>query len=114
MADSLRDRIADAITYHPGNRTGTPDQRHDVSLMLADTVISVLKAQADQVELVHARQELKTWLGKGVKGPLARERIDNLIGDFQDALLGAATGKIIDLKQENARLNRLLQEGRDG
>lgn len=35
----LRAQIADAITFHPGNRTGTPEHRHPVSLILADSVL---------------------------------------------------------------------------
>lgn len=33
---------ADAITYHPGNRTGTPESRHAVSVMLARAVLAVV------------------------------------------------------------------------
>lgn len=40
----LRDTIADAITMHPGNRTGTPEQRHPVSLMLASAIIPAVQA----------------------------------------------------------------------
>lgn len=45
-ADSRDPRriIADAITYHPGNRTGTPDQREPVSWMLADAILRDLAA----------------------------------------------------------------------
>jgi len=41
---ALRDTIADAITMHPGNRTGTPEQRHPVSLMLANAIIPAIQA----------------------------------------------------------------------
>lgn len=40
----LRDTIADAITMHPGNRTGTPEQRHPVSPMLASAIIPAVQA----------------------------------------------------------------------
>lgn len=43
-SSSVRDVIADAITYHPGNRAGTPDTRHPVSLTLADRIIAELNA----------------------------------------------------------------------
>jgi hypothetical protein len=43
-SSSVRDVIADAITYHPGNRAGTPDARHPVSLVLADGIIAALRA----------------------------------------------------------------------
>lgn len=33
---------ADEITYHPGNRTGTPESRHAVSVMLARAVLAVV------------------------------------------------------------------------
>jgi len=33
---------ADAITYHPGNRTGTPDSRHPVSQILARAVLAAV------------------------------------------------------------------------
>ncbi|GAA4225999.1 hypothetical protein GCM10022254_09450 [Actinomadura meridiana] len=44
QATRLRDTIADAITMHPGNRTGTPEQRHPVSLMLAGAIIPAVQA----------------------------------------------------------------------
>lgn len=45
----LRAQIADAITFHPGNRTGTPEQRHPVSLTLADAVLQVVIPALDQL-----------------------------------------------------------------
>lgn len=36
---ALRDRIADSITHHPGNRVGTPESRHGVSLVLAAAIL---------------------------------------------------------------------------
>jgi hypothetical protein len=54
--ENLRERVANAITYHPGNRTGTPDQRHPVSLMLADAVLRVVRpctCDADPIECSH-------------------------------------------------------------
>lgn len=33
---------ADEITYHPGNRTGTPESRHPVSVMLARAVLATV------------------------------------------------------------------------
>jgi hypothetical protein len=41
-APSVRRRAADAITYHPGNRAGTPDARDPVSVVLADAVLQAL------------------------------------------------------------------------
>lgn len=52
----LREAVADAITHHPGNRTGTPEQRHPVSLMLADTVLRVVRpctCDGDPIECSH-------------------------------------------------------------
>ncbi|MGI5223549.1 hypothetical protein [Actinoallomurus sp. CA-142502] len=52
----LRQAVADAITHHPANRTGTPEQRHPVSLMLADTVLRVVRpctCDGDPIECTH-------------------------------------------------------------
>jgi hypothetical protein len=48
---------ADAITYHPGNRTGTPDSRHPVSQMIARSVLAVVGpmiAEDTRVRMVEA------------------------------------------------------------
>jgi hypothetical protein len=54
--ENLREHVANAITHHPGNRTGTPEQRHPVSLMLADAVLRVVRpctCDADPIECSH-------------------------------------------------------------
>ena len=52
----LREDVADAITFHPANRTGTPEQRRPVSLMLADAVLRVVRpctCDGDPIECSH-------------------------------------------------------------
>jgi hypothetical protein len=45
----LRAQIADAITSHPGNRTGTPEQRHPVSLLLADAALQAVTPELERL-----------------------------------------------------------------
>lgn len=60
-APSVRDVIADAITYHPGNRAGTPDARHPVSLVLADAALAALRAQGYELVHVPERARSDSW-----------------------------------------------------
>lgn len=100
----LREHVADAITYHPGNRTGTPEQRHPVSLMLADAVLRVVRpctCDGDPIECSHeaARKQAEDELDK------LRAGIDIVVSKsaaaVQDAARATATER--DRLTEQAR-----------
>lgn len=58
MADTgLHARIADAITFHPGNRGGTLEQREAVSRLLADAVLKELRPELESAETAEAERD---------------------------------------------------------
>lgn len=112
----LREQVADAITFHPGNRTGTPEQRHPVSLMLADAVLRVVRpctCDGDPIECSHEaargqaeaeRDEANRTLAEEITAigeeRIATRRVDILAVIQERDALGAAVERV---RQEHTR-----------
>lgn len=79
---------ADEITYHPGNRTGTPQSRHAVSVMLARAVLAVvgpLIAEDTRDRMVAAAgAALEREVCTGERDAARQAMMDGLIGTAEE------------------------------
>lgn len=49
MSPPIREYVTNAITYHPGNRTGTPDTRRPACGLIADAALKAIREQLQHI-----------------------------------------------------------------
>lgn len=111
---AMEREIADAITFHPGNRTGTPEQREAVSKPLAKAAVKVIAPvvtglMAEVKWLRFDRQEIAL---RAERAERQRDELARLLND-EDAL----AERLRDLRaaaacdERDAEIDRLADGG---